>query len=55
MYLGLLVLLVGVLFLLQNLGYISGSVWDLVWPAIIIIAGLAMVFRSKPVRSKKDK
>ena len=47
MFFGALVLVIGVVFLLKNLGYIGGSVWDIVWPSIIIIAGLAMVFRAK--------
>ncbi len=47
MFFGVLILVIGVVFLLKNLGYIGGSVWDIVWPSIIIIAGLAMVFRGK--------
>jgi len=60
MFFGLLVLVIGVVFLLKNLGYISSSVWDIIWPTIIIIAGLAMIFRSRhkfppirPLRKKK--
>jgi uncharacterized membrane protein HdeD (DUF308 family) len=47
MFLGLLVLVVGVVFLMQNLGYISGSVWEILWPSFLIIAGLLMIFRQK--------
>lgn len=47
MYLGLLVSVVGVVFLLQNLGYIGGNAWNIIWPAIIIVVGLSMIFRSK--------
>jgi len=59
MFVGALILLVGLVFLLQNLGYISGSVWDVIWPSIVIIAGLSMIFRGKrPTRifeKKKNK
>ena len=54
MFVGLLVLVVGVVFLLQNLGYISGSVWNIVWPAIIIVVGLSMIFRGRIRRSVFD-
>jgi len=47
MFIGILVLVVGVVFLLQNLGYISGSVWDIIWPAIVIVVGLSMIFRGR--------
>jgi len=47
MFLGFLVLIIGVLFLMQNLGYISGGVWEIFWPACLIIAGLFLVFRQK--------
>ena len=47
MFLGLMVLIVGIVFLLQNLGYIGGNVWGIIWPAIIILVGLSMVMRPK--------
>jgi lia operon protein LiaF len=37
---GLVIVLVGVLFLLQNLGYIHGSIWRY-WPVILIIFGIS--------------
>jgi hypothetical protein len=36
---GLLLLVVGVLIILHNLGYISGSIWRW-WPIILIVVGL---------------
>lgn len=47
MFVGLMVLIVGIVFLLQNLGYIGGNVWNIIWPAIIIIVGLSMVMKPK--------
>lgn len=47
MFLGLLVLAAGIVFLMQNLGYISGSVWNILWPSFVIIAGLVMIMRQK--------
>lgn len=47
MFLGLMVLVVGIVFLMQNLGYISGSVWEILWPFFLIISGLVMIFKQK--------
>ncbi len=44
---GYLVLIVGVLLLLQNLGWISGTFWGIVWPIIIIAIGLGIISKSK--------
>lgn len=49
MYLGLAILVAGVLFLLKNLGYISSNVWDIIWPSLVVILGLAMIFRQKKI------
>ena len=40
---GLIVLLVGVLFLLHNLGLIPAITWGIVWPVIIILIGISMM------------
>lgn len=50
MFFGLIIVLIGVIFLLQNLGVITGDAWNYIWPAIIILIGLSMLFR--PWRSK---
>ena len=47
MIFGLILLIIGVVFLLQNLGYISGAAWSIIWPAILIVLGLALVFKRK--------
>jgi hypothetical protein len=39
-FVGLVIILVGVLFLLQNLGYIQGSILRY-WPVILIIWGIS--------------
>jgi predicted membrane protein len=41
----LIVLGVGVLLLLGELEIVPGGVWRLVWPVLLIVAGLALVFR----------
>ncbi|MCL4560244.1 MAG: DUF5668 domain-containing protein [Chloroflexi bacterium] len=41
---GALILLVGLLFLLQNLGIVTGSIWGIIWPLVIILIGLQLLF-----------
>lgn len=50
MFFGLIIVLIGVVFLLQNLGVITGDAWNYIWPVIIILIGLSMLF--KPWRRK---
>jgi predicted permease len=42
---GIILIIIGVGFLLQNLGYISGGVWNIIWPVILIVLGLSLIFR----------
>lgn len=42
---GFLLVIIGAIFLFKNLGFILGSVWDIVWPVLLIVAGLNLIFR----------
>lgn len=47
MRLGLLAILIGVLYLLKNLDFITVSQWSILWPIIVIYLGIAMVARHR--------
>lgn len=47
MFVGILLLLLGVLMLLERLGVISGSAWDYFLPIALIALGAAMVIERK--------
>lgn len=47
MILSLILIIIGIVFLLQNLGYISGAAWSIIWPAILITMGLSILLRRK--------
>jgi uncharacterized membrane protein HdeD (DUF308 family) len=47
MFFGILVLVVGVVLLLQNLGLLEASVWDIIWPIVVIAFGASLVFKRK--------
>ncbi|MCK4352222.1 hypothetical protein KAW65_02320 [candidate division WOR-3 bacterium] len=37
---GLIILIIGVIFLLRNLGIIQQPAWSVMWPTILIVIGL---------------
>lgn len=43
MFVGIAIILIGLILLFQNLGWISGNVWQIVWPVLLIAAGLSMI------------
>lgn len=50
MFFGLVLIGIGGIFLLENMGVITGDVWKYIWPILIIILGLSILF--KPWRRK---
>jgi hypothetical protein len=42
---GIIVVVIGVIFLLKELGYIAFINWDLIWPILIIVVGIGMISR----------
>ena len=47
MFIGILLLILGVLLLLEQLGIIETSAWGLIWPIALIALGASMVFKHK--------
>ena len=47
MIIGLILIIIGAVFLLQNLGYISEGAWSIIWPAILIVIGLAVILKRR--------
>ena len=45
MILPLFLIIIGSAFLLKNLGYISGSTWGIIWPALLIVFGIGILLR----------
>lgn len=43
MFMPWLLVILGVIFLLQNLGFMAWLNWSIVWPVILILAGLYMM------------
>ena len=47
MILGLILIIIGAVFLVQNLGYISEGAWSIIWPAILIVIGLGLILKRR--------
>lgn len=55
MTIALIIIVIGVVFLLQNLGFFSSGVWGMIWPLALIIVGLAMLAGYFMKKDDKDK
>ena len=47
MFVGMLLVILGVLMILDRLGIIYGSFWQYFWPAAVIALGAQMIIRDK--------
>ena len=47
MFLGAMLLILGILLLLKEMGLIYGDIWDYVWPIALIALGISMMFKHR--------
>ncbi len=47
MTIGMTVIIVGLVFLLQNMGYLSRDFWGIVWPALLIFWGFSIILKKR--------
>ena len=55
MFFGFIILIIGLVFLLKNVGFISGDVWPIIWPSLVIALGLSILFKRKRNEKKWEK
>lgn len=55
MFFGLVLIIIGAVFLLQNLGILTGDSWNVVWPAIIILLGIIVLTKPAQRKSRSDR
>jgi phage shock protein C len=48
--LGVVVIVVGILFLIGNLNFFSRFYWNFIWPVILVIVGLLIIFGTRQSR-----
>ena len=47
MFIGILLLILGLLLLLREMGLIHGDIWDYIWPIALIALGASMIFNDR--------
>jgi hypothetical protein len=47
MIIGIIIIVIGLVFLLQSLGFITGDAWKIIWPCLLIIAGLGIICKER--------
>jgi hypothetical protein len=52
---GLIVLAVGIVFLLRNLGIIEWVSWGIMWPVILIVVGIGVCIQAITSKGTKKK
>lgn len=50
MFISLLFIVIGIVFLLKNLGVITGDVWGIIWPLILIVFGVYLTLKAHRCR-----
>ena len=54
MLIGIFLICLGLLFLMDNLGFIQGKIWDYVWPVFFIVLGASLILKRASVRGSED-
>lgn len=47
MFWGTILVVIGVVALLKNLGIITGDVWDVAWPILLISLGISLLAKKR--------
>jgi len=55
MWLGIFLVVLGILFLLKNMGFIHGGIWDWAWPILIICIGIDIMVKPRYLARNRDK
>jgi hypothetical protein len=50
MFFGVLLLILGGLMLLDQLGLLRGDMWDYFWPLVVIAIGVSIIIKHKQVK-----
>lgn len=44
---GAALVVIGLVFLLKNLGLMPNIAWDVIWPIVLIVLGLTLIFKKR--------
>ncbi|MCX6741185.1 MAG: DUF5668 domain-containing protein [Candidatus Parcubacteria bacterium] len=43
MFLGIILIVIGLAYLAENLGFLPVGVWQIVWPLLIVVIGISLI------------
>ena len=52
MWIGIFLTCLGILYLFRNMGVITGDIWDLAWPILLICVGVGILVKPGDKRRK---
>lgn len=52
---GLVILIIGVVFLLRNLGIIIQPAWSIMWPSILVVVGIGTLIEGIRIRIRRKR
>jgi hypothetical protein len=55
MFFSLIIIVIGLVFLLKNLGFIGGDVWPIIWPSLLILLGLSLLLKRRRREKRWEK
>ncbi|PIR70592.1 MAG: hypothetical protein COU46_00615 [Candidatus Niyogibacteria bacterium CG10_big_fil_rev_8_21_14_0_10_42_19] len=55
MVIGSFLIMIGGVFLLKNLGVISGAAWGAIWPLILVVMGIYFVQKARHIHIWREK
>ena len=55
MVLGLIIVIVGLILLMQNLGLVGPEIWNVIWPCLIILVGVGLLSRRQYKQAKWER
>ena len=51
---GVLIVLIGVLYIINNIFGVNIPVWDILWPVVIILIGISMLFKHRGIKIESE-
>ncbi len=55
MFFGLILIIIGLVFLLQNLGFIGNDAWPIIWPCLVVALGISILLKRRRHKEKWEK
>jgi sulfite exporter TauE/SafE len=55
MFVGLIIIVIGLVLLMQNMGFVGPDIWNVIWPSLIILFGLSLLMKRRRSEERWDR